>query len=100
RRVEPVAMAVTRFDVALQSALAGGRAFGGVRPYDELKGRLRFALDPEHPANARITDVGQAPRNRDGRVAFAADVSFLLPVERARGNGRVILDVVNRGHTV
>src|SRR5260370_27705503 len=41
-----------------------------------------------------------APRNRDGRVEFAADVSLLLPVERARGNGRVILDVVNRGNTV
>src|SRR5260370_34578545 len=41
-----------------------------------------------------------APRNRDGRVESAADVSLLLPVERARGNGRVILDVVNRGNTV
>ena len=93
-------MPVTHFDIALQRALAGGRAFGGVGPYEELKGRLRFALDPEHPANARITDVGRAPRNRDGRVEFAADVSILLPVERARGNGRVILDVVNRGYTV
>ena len=41
-----------------------------------------------------------APRNRDGRVEFAADVSVLLPVDRARASGRVMLDVVNRGNTV
>lgn len=93
-------MAVTHFDIALERALAGGGAFGDVGPYEELKGRLRFAIDPEHPANARITDIGLAPRNRHGRVEFTADVSILLPVERARGNGRVILDVVNRGNTV
>jgi hypothetical protein len=93
-------VAVAHFDIALRRALAGGRAFGAVGPYEELKGRLHFAIDPAHPANARITDVALAPRNRDGRVEFAADVSVLLPVERARGNGRAILDVVNRGNTV
>ncbi len=93
-------MPVSHFDLVLRRPLAGGRAFGEVGPYEELKGRLRFAIDPAHPANARITDVELAPRNRDGRVEFAADVSLLLPVERARGNGRVILDVVNRGNTV
>ena len=93
-------MAVTHFDIALRRALADGRSFGDVGPYEELKGRLHFAIDPEHPANARITDVDLAPRNRDGRVEFAADVSILVPVERVRGNGRAILDVVNRGNTV
>ena len=49
---------------------------------------------------APITDIGLAARNRDGRVELAADVSILLPVDRARANGRVIVDVVNRGNTV
>ncbi len=93
-------MPVTHFDLMLQRPLAEGRAFGEVGPYEELKGRLRYSIDPTHAANARITDVERAPRNRDGRVEFAADVSILLPVDRARGNGRVILDVVNRGNTV
>jgi alpha/beta hydrolase family protein len=93
-------MPVTHFDLALRRPLAGGRAFGPVGPYEELKGRLRFAIDPTHPANARITDVALAPRNRDGRVEFAADVSILAPVEPARASGRVLLDVVNRGNTV
>ncbi|PYM25232.1 MAG: hypothetical protein DMD78_06935 [Candidatus Rokuibacteriota bacterium] len=93
-------MPVTHFDIALRRPLAGGRPFGEVGPYEELKGRLRFAVDPAHPANVRITDVGLAPRNRDGRVEFAADVSLLRPVDPARGSGRVIVDVVNRGNTV
>jgi hypothetical protein len=93
-------MPVTHFDVALRRPLADSRAFGEVGPYEELKGRLRFALDPAHDANRRITDIGLAARNRDGRVELAADVSILLPVDRARANGRVIVDVVNRGNTV
>jgi hypothetical protein len=93
-------MPVTHFDLMLQRPLADGRAFGEVGPYEELKGRLRFAVDPAHDANTRITDIALAPPNRAGRVEFAADVSILLPAERARGNGRLIVDVVNRGNTV
>ncbi len=93
-------MPVTHFDLTLRRHLADGQAFGDVGPYEELKGRLGFTVDPAHPANARITDVGLAPRNRDGRVEFAADVSILLPIDRARANGRVIVDVVNRGNTI
>src|SRR5262245_8986304 len=93
-------MPVTRFDVMLRRPLAEGRPFGEFGPYEELKGRLQFAIDATHAANVRITDVERAPRNGDGRVEFAADVSILLPVDRARANGRLLVDVVNRGHTV
>jgi hypothetical protein len=93
-------MPVTHFDRTFTRPLADGRAFGDVGPYEELKGRLRFAVDPTHAANTRITDIERAPRNRDGRVELAADVSILLPVDRGRGTGRVIVDVVNRGNTV
>ena len=93
-------MPATRFDVTLRRPLADGRAFGAVGPYEELKGRLHFSVDPTHAANRVITDVDRAPRNAQGRVEFAADVSLLLPVVRARASGRVIVDVVNRGNIV
>ena len=97
-------MPVTRFEILLRRPLAGGAAFRGVTgevgPYEELKGRLHFAIDPLHPANRRITDVELAPRNAAGRVEWWSDVSVLLPVDRARCSGRVLLDVVNRGNTV
>jgi len=93
-------MPVTRFDIRLRRPLADGHAFGSVGAYEELKGRLHFAVDPQHPSNQRITDVGLAPRNAAGRVEFAADVSILVPVDRRRASGRLVLDVVNRGNTV
>ena len=93
-------MPVTGFDIALQRPLGDGRAFGDVGPYEELKGRIRIAIDPTHAANQRVTDVELAPRNAAGRVEFAADVSVLVPVDRARASGRILLDVVNRGNTV
>ena len=93
-------MAVTRFEIMLRRPLAGGAAFGDVGPYEELKGRLHFAIDPLHAANRRITDVELAPRNARGRVEWWSDVSILLPVDRGRCSGRVLLDVVNRGNTV
>src|SRR5262245_51909262 len=92
-------MPVIAFDLRLNRPLAAGKSFGTVGPYHELKGRLRFRLDPQNPANAGITDLELAPTVR-GLVEFAADVSILAPVERGRGNGRLVLDVVNRGNTV
>ena len=93
-------MPVTRFEVMLRRPLAGGRAFGDVGPYEELAGRLHLAVDPEHAANRAITDVALAPRNTAGRVTVASDVSILVPVDRTRISGRLILDVVNRGNKV
>lgn len=93
-------MPVTRFDIRLRRPLADGVAFGVTGPYEELKGRLHFAVDPANPANARITDLQLAPRTTAGHVEFAADLSVLLPVERPRASGRLLLDVVNRGNTV
>jgi hypothetical protein len=93
-------MPVTRFEVRLRRPVAGATAFGGTGAYEELKGVLHFEVDPGHPANQRIADVGLAPRDARGRVRFSADVSILLPVDRRRGSGRLLIDVVNRGNTV
>ena len=87
-------MPVTRFEITLRRPLAGEPA------YEELKGRLHFAIDPLHAANRRITDVELAPRDAQGRVTWDSDVSILLPVDRARCSGRVLHAVVNRGNTV
>ncbi len=93
-------MPVTRFEVTQRRPLAGGRAFGDVGRYEELAGRLHLVVDPQHEVNRAITDLALAPRDAAGRVALAADVSILLPVDRARMSGRFLVDVVNRGNTV
>jgi hypothetical protein len=97
-------MPVTRFEVTLRRPLAEGAPFRGpdgeIGPYEELKGRLHFSIDPLGAANRRITDVELAPRTAQGRVEWTADASVLLPVDRSRCSGRILLDVVNRGNTV
>jgi len=91
---------VARFEVTVRRPLAGGRSFGEIGAYEELAGRLHFTVDPGHAANRAITDVALAPRDASGHVAFVSDVSILLPVDRARSSGKLILDVVNRGNRV
>jgi len=91
---------VTSFEVMLRRPLAGGRVFDDAGSYEELAGRLHFAVDPEHAANKAITDVALAPRDPAGRVTFISDVSILVPADRSKMSGRLILDVVNRGNKV
>ncbi|MDP6511703.1 MAG: alpha/beta hydrolase domain-containing protein [SAR202 cluster bacterium] len=93
-------MPVVGFDINTQRILADGKSWGEVGPYEELLGTLHFATDPLNDANSRITDVELAPRSDQGLVEFTADVSIILPVDRARGSGKLLLDVVNRGNRV
>jgi hypothetical protein len=65
------------------------------RPYEWVRAVASFATDPADPANARITDLGLAPRDENGNVRFEADVRMLRP--RGGGNGRALLVIPNRG---
>src|SRR2546428_394688 len=77
-----------------------GRPFGAAGAYEKLAGILRFAVDPAHPANQSVTDVGLAPQNASGLVESWADFYLLVPADPARGNRRLLLDVPNRGRKV
>ncbi len=90
-------MALTRLDIKTRRPFAGGESFGNVGKYERIDGMAHFAVDPSHADNAVIADIGLAPRNRDGRVEFSADFRIVKPVDNDHGNGRLLLDVVNRG---
>jgi hypothetical protein len=93
----PLAADVTRVDITSRRAVAGGQAFGDAGPYERLSGTIAFALDPRDPRNARIADLGLAPRGSDGRVHFTADLYVLKPVDPSRGNGVLFFEASNRG---
>ena len=93
-------MPVSGLDIRFRRPLADGRSWGDVGPYEEIRGTLRFAIDPENDANMRITDAGRAAKDSDGMVEFSSDVSIILPADPSRGSGRLMLDVVNRGNRV
>lgn len=90
-------MAVERIEIIAREAFAGGVAFGAGGAYERLDGLVHLAVDPEHPANSAIIDLRLAPRDDDGLVRFAADFCLLQPVDPARGNGSLLVELPNRG---
>ena len=90
-------MSLVRLDITARRPFAGGQTFGAVGAYEQLDGSAHFAVDPSHPDNAVIADIALAPRNAAGRVEFTADFRIIKPVDNDHGNGRLLLDVLNRG---
>ena len=88
---------LTRVEIATRTDVLNGKPFGNVGAYEKLRGTAYFAIDPANPRNQIIADLDLAPRNRDGKVEFSADLFILKPKDASRGNGVVFFDVVNRG---
>lgn len=89
---------VVRFEIEQRGPFAEGESFGEVGPYERISGRVYYAVDPDAPQNRAIVDLRHAPRGKDGRVHFSADLFILAPKHLARGNGAVLYDVNNRGN--
>jgi len=73
------------------------RADLGESGYEKIIGTAYFAVDPKDPRNAIIADIDKAPTDAAGRVEFSSDLYILRPKDPARGNGAVLVDVLNRG---
>jgi hypothetical protein len=76
---------------------ASGMAFGAAGAYERVIGVATGALDPADSRNAGIAGLDRAPRNPEGRVDYEADLFLLRPVDPARGNRRLLFEVLNRG---
>ena len=90
-------MAVVDFTVTGREPYADGVSFGDVGPFEQVDGLLTFAVDPMHAGNRCIIDLDKAPRDPEGRVRFTADFSVVVPLDPARGNGRALVELPNRG---
>ncbi|HYI15525.1 MAG TPA: hypothetical protein VEX37_09045, partial [Thermomicrobiales bacterium] len=90
-------MAVIGFDVRKREPYLDGQEFGSAGAYERIDGWLRFAVDPEHVANAEIVDLKLAPRDEQGRVHFGSDLCLLMPIDAARSNRRLFMELPNRG---
>lgn len=65
--------------------------------YEEIVGRLHFAIDPAKPGNDIIADVKLAPVNAQKHVCFSADLRILKPKDPAQSNGAAWVEIPNRG---
>jgi hypothetical protein len=88
---------VTDITVTSVERFAEGAAFGQTGAYERVKGTFRGELDPADARNQVIVNLDRAPRNARGRVEYESDFFLLRPVDPARGNGKLLYDVVNRG---
>jgi hypothetical protein len=94
----PARAEVVGVDIQSRTDVANGAPFGDVGAYEVLTGRIRFAIDPGNARNQVIAGLDRAPRNEAGKVGFSADLAILRPKDPAKGNGTLLLDVVNRGN--
>jgi hypothetical protein len=83
----PARAEVAKAEIVSRADIGGG--------YEQIVGRLHFAVDPKNPRNAVIVDLDKAPKNAAGLVEFVADFSLQRPT--SGGNGAALIDVVNRG---
>ena len=90
-------MPVIAARITNREPFAAGQSFGDCGEYERIDGVLTCAVNPGHLANAAIVDLAYAPRDGDGRVRFDADFTLVAPIDPARGNGRLLVEAVNRG---
>lgn len=93
----PASAELVAFEVKSVTPAFEGRSFGKVGRYEIVRGVARYRVDPRLPVNAGLVNIHRAPREADGRVAFDADVVILRPEDLARGNQRLVYEMVNRG---
>ena len=91
-------MGLTRLEIVRREPFDEGKAFGATGPYERIDAVAHYAVDPAHPANAGVVDLDRSDRDADGKVRFSGDATFLVPVDPARANRALLLDVPNRGN--
>jgi len=88
---------IVRIKIEHRDPAFGGASFGEVGAYERLRGHAYGELDPADPHNQIIVDLALAPRNARGLVEYRTDIQILRPADPARGNGRVLFELNNRG---
>lgn len=83
-------------EIQQRDAFAGGYGFDRTGPYERLRGRAHFAVNPA--AQPGILDLEFAPLNERGLVELSADFLILQPQDPGRGNERLLYDCGNRGN--
>ena len=78
--------------------VAGGAAFGNAGAYERIDLRAHITVDPMSPQETGVVDLDLAERDADGMVVFSTDVQILKPIDPARANRRLFVELCNRGN--
>src|SRR3954469_15199630 len=88
---------IVSVEVQAVEPLADGAPFGSVGAYEKVIGIAKGEVDPNAPGNKSIALIDKAPRNARGLVEYTTDFFVLRPKDPAKGNGRLLYEVNNRG---
>ena len=97
--VLPAYARVLRVDVTAREPVLNGKEFGAAGAYERIVGRVYFSLPVANLHNRMIVDLANAVNLKNGAVEFSSDFVALRPVDPHKGNGSMILEVPNRGHS-
>jgi hypothetical protein len=90
---------VTRVEISSRHDVLEGKSFGNVGAYERIVGRVYFSIPISNPHNQRIVDLPNAVNLKNGEVEFSADFVAVRPKDSKKGNGSLLLEVPNRGHS-
>lgn len=104
---------VTRVEITSRTDVLNGQSFGDAGAYERITGRVYIRLEITDPHNSRIVDLANAINLRKDvptqkaedfkefwpTAEFSADFVALQPKDPSKGNGSMILESPNRGHS-
>jgi hypothetical protein len=86
-----------RLEIEQTRPFASGVSFGERGPYEWLRGKAYYAIDPGEPGLPYICALDLAPRTADGMVEFSGTVDIVKPVDMSKSNDRLLYEFSNRG---
>jgi len=86
-------------EIATRSDIEDGKEFGSSGAYERITGRVYFSLPVGNIHNAGIFDLKYAENLKDGEVECSSDFMAVRPRDAHKGNGSMLLEVPNRGHS-
>jgi Alpha/beta hydrolase domain len=92
----PAEARVTSITILSTTPAFGGRVFGTVGAYEQVRGVASGELDPTTRFNNVITDIQHAPLT-NGKVTYKATFTILKPVDMSKASGVLVYGVPNRG---
>jgi hypothetical protein len=90
---------VTHVEITSRTDVLDSRPFGESGPYERITGRVYFAVPVANIHNQPIVDLANAVNLQNGGVEFSADFVAVRPKDATKGNGTLLLENPNRGHS-
>ena len=90
---------VTHVEITSRADVLDGKTFGEAGSYERIAGRIYFSVAVANVHNQPIVDLTNAVNLKDGEVEFSADFTAVRPKDAAKGNGTLLLENPNRGHS-